>query len=211
MNKALRFLAQLASWLFHPLLMPVLGFFLFFQFPTYLQLIYSPQDRVSLLVLLASTTFLVPSLTTLLFVIIFRLNDLQLPDAKTRRLPLLATAIYYSVGYYLIKVKIPLPLPLQLYFLGALLAVVLNMLINRYYKISSHAIGVGGLFGGVLSFMYLFHIGQVGILVSCAFLMGIIATSRLYLQSHTPFQVYLGLLLGFLCEFLLFYMVPSFG
>ena len=211
MSRFFRFLAQFASWLLHPLLMPVIGFLFFFQFPTYLQLIYSQQERFSLLILLSTTTFLVPSLTTLLFVIIFRINDLQLTDAKTRNLPLLATAIYYSVGYYLIKVKIPLPMPLQLYFLGALLAVVLNMFINRYYKISSHAIGVGGLFGGVLSFMYLFHIGQVTPLVLCAFLMGIVATSRLYLQAHTPSQVYFGLLLGFLCEFWLIHLVPNFG
>ena len=211
MSKGLKIIAQLTSWLLHPLLIPVIGFVIFFQFPTYLQLIYSPQDRLSLFILIATTTFVVPSLTTLLFIVIFRYNDLQLPEAKNRRLPLLATAIYYSAGYYLIKIKIPLPMPLQLYFLGALLAVVLNMFINRYYKISSHAIGVGGLFGGVLSFMYLFHIGQVGPLVICTFLMGIVATSRLYLQAHTPSQVYFGLLLGFLCEFLLFHMVPNFG
>ena len=188
--------------------MPVFGMYLFFQFPTYLSLLLNPRQQWLLLAMFGSITFVLPALSTLLFVAFQKPSSgLQLSDRSERSVPLLITALYYTLGYYLFQKGMSLPLPLQLYFLGTLLAVVCNLLINRFYKISSHAIGAGGLFGGLLGFMLVFHLGNLTPLLLSVGIAGLVGFARLQLQAHTQGQLYAGYLLGFLAEYLLFAMV----
>lgn len=85
--------------------------------------------------------------------------------------------------------------------LGACVALILALLINFFWKISAHAIGTGGLLGGIMGvaqdpfdkpLLGLYHRNPNSRLVG---------TSRIFLKRHTPMQVYAGFCLGFICTF----------
>ena len=76
-------------------------------------------------------------------------------------------------------------------------------IVNRFWKISAHLTGFGGLVGGI--FCYCLGIGAIptwgtGILWLGLSLM--LMYSRLWLNAHTPAQVCTGWLTGIACTFL---------
>ena len=94
-------------------------------------------------------------------------------------------------------------LPIYIYSLpltGALVALVF-ILITSNYKISLHAAGAGILTGYLFAFggnQMIFNPGVIfiGILTS-----GLILSARLYLNKHTPNQVYSGWIIAFIVTY----------
>ena len=74
------------------------------------------------------------------------------------------------------------------------------LIANIYYKISMHAIGMGGLLG-----LFLVIAQQNTMLMtwplSLAFLLtGLVCTSRMIVSDHRPKEIYAGLFVGFVCQ-----------
>ncbi|MFH1570590.1 MAG: hypothetical protein ABIL09_21550 [Gemmatimonadota bacterium] len=114
------------------------------------------------------------------------LADVYNPEPQLRQRILVVGAACYGAGYVVLKLSGAPKLMLwagALYGCGALVV----WLIDRYWKISIHSVGVGG---GVL---ILAVAGDLWLL-SPALLM--VAWARLRLKAHTPAQVVGGLALG---------------
>ncbi|WP_310589099.1 hypothetical protein [Fibrella forsythiae] len=198
-------LAYFLSVIFHPLLMPtwLIGLLLFIA-PARLNVdTYSPDLRVSLLVLVFIGTFAVPSL---LIYYLYRsgvLTDLTMPDRTDRRLPYLLSGIVYLVVTYLFAFRMSLfseTSPEVAIILGSItLSILLVGLINTVWKISAHAVGIGGVLGTVM--LMLAKHGDTELFVPFVILIalsGLLATARLQLNAHTLGQVSAGLGLGVL-------------
>ncbi|MBO0952653.1 hypothetical protein J2I46_29000 [Fibrella sp. HMF5405] len=164
---------------------------------------YSPDLRVSLLVLVFIGTFAVPSL---LIYYLYRsgvLTDLTMPDRTDRRLPYLLSGIVYLVVTYLFAFRMSLfseTSPEVAIILGSItLSILLVGLINTVWKISAHAVGIGGVLGTVM--LMLAKHGDTELFVPFVILIalsGLLATARLQLNAHTLGQVSAGLGLGVL-------------
>ena len=128
-------------------------------------------------------------------------GDLDLTNRKERTLPYIIFAIsLLATGFLLYKLRMPVWFLLELF--GACAALLIAMLINHYWKISAHMIGVGGLIGGIFGAAQIQMINPyVGIVIAFV-VAGLVGTSRLILKRHTPMQVYAGFMLGFTCVFL---------
>lgn len=115
------------------------------------------------------------------------LVDVYNPSPQVRQRILVAGTLCYGLGYFVLKSSGASDLML---WAGALFvsAGLVAWLIDRYWKISIHSVGVGG---GVF---ILVTAGDLWIL-SPALLM--VAWARLRLKAHTPAQVVGGLALGF--------------
>ena len=149
-------------------------------------------------------TFLLTGLLPLTSILILmkqgRVTDLQIDKASERTMPY----VYASVGfafwtYFLIRI-LHAPLSLILVAVGATVALIAVTIINRYWKISAHLTGFGGLLGGVLC--YYISVGVIpSWLTLSLWLAGtlVLMFARLYLQAHTPAQVAAGWLLGLGC------------
>src|SRR5690606_34994874 len=120
--------------------------------------------------------------------------------AKERRLPYLITVGFYFLTYYLLK-NAQLPNIYLLMLLGATLSVMLSLIINLSWKISAHLVGMGGLVGGILGLSIRLGMNLIYPLAISILLTGLIGYARLRLSSHSPAQVYIGFLVGFLCLF----------
>lgn len=197
-------IAKVISYLFHPLLIPTIGLWFIFRSPSYISFIVTSELQRALYIVVFIVTFVFPVLSSLLLLILGRIRSLEMETPEERRIPYLLTAIYYSLGYYMLTTKVPLPEQLNLLLLGASISVVLTMLINIKWKISAHTIGVGGLIGALLGFAHQLHVNIIDDLILVLLIAGLVGYARLRLNAHNQSQVYAGYLVGFLCEFMLF-------
>jgi membrane-associated phospholipid phosphatase len=162
---------------------------------------YSLQARFSVLVLLFLGTFALPSLFILYLYRVGFLRDLTMPLRADRRLPYLLTGVFYTFVTYFFAFRMSLfseTSPGVAVLLGGItLSVLLVGIINQYWKISAHAVGVGGVLGAIA--VLLTKSGDTDLflpLVGLIALCGLVGSARLQLNAHTLAQVVAGLGLG---------------
>jgi membrane-associated phospholipid phosphatase len=141
------------------------------------------------------------------------ISSLSIPIRK-ERLPILSLVlIYYSMIYYVFwnwNNQWANSLELYLSFLfGGIITLFLATLITLKWKISLHSIAISGFSGGMLGALletigdwaYVYNIEEMMIYNTILLLLiGLVAYSRLILNSHTPKQVLAGTALGFTIE-----------
>jgi membrane-associated phospholipid phosphatase len=115
--------------------------------------------------------------------------DRDMPVKEDRFYPLLFVILSYLVGVgvlYLIDAP-DLTTALMVCYLTNTTTV---LLINLHWKISIHAMGIAG---PLTALIYLF--GLPGLILTL--IVPLVGWSRVYLKRHTPWQVIIGTILGF--------------
>lgn len=184
--------------MFHPLLMVTYGVVLALTF-TYLA-IYPPTMKL----LLAGGAFLSTAVIPGAFILLMVKNgaavDMELSDRHERVVPYLIFITSIMVcAFYMYKMMLPFWFISLL--LGACVSLILALLINFFWKISAHAIGIGGLLGGIMGVARIHLINPYWAFIIVIIIAGLVGTSRIFLKRHTPMQVYAGFCLGFICTF----------
>jgi hypothetical protein len=202
------------SYLLHPLLMPTLIFaFIFFFCETAVNL--NTEVKLNILWVIFITTFLFPFLSTVvLFYLIkksFSITHLIMEDNRERFYPFLFTGFFYlAITYMFIKAGLD---PNIIFIMGGIsLSAIIVSLITYSWKISAHAVGICGALGYVLAVgfyypyeMILFPVAVIVLLI------GLLLSARLYLNAHTPPQVFAGAALGFIVSVGSFVLFRKFG
>ncbi|WP_163715662.1 phosphatase PAP2 family protein [Mangrovibacterium lignilyticum] len=193
-------LAKAVSFLFHPLLMPTLGFLLLMNTGFYFALISFEAKRVILLIVVMST-FLLPliSIGLMLFSPRFKLN---LDKSSDRIFPMLSTAVFYYLGYYFLG-KVPIYPIYRIVLVSSILTIAILLLISTKWKISAHLAGIGGLIGAFLALSFRLNIDSSVLLAALILVAGVVGTARILLGKHNPIQVYAGFFLGFAINYLI--------
>ncbi len=198
--KIQRIFSQIISVLFHPLLMPTFGIFLIFNSIAILS--YNAQYVILLVV--ASTTFVLP-LTMLPFFAYKKIvNNVKMDTAKERILPLAVTVIFFLFSFYILYARLSPPRAVLTFILASVISVSITLIVTLKYKISAHMVGVGGIIGLliVLSLKYMIDL-QHWIMIMFV-ISGVVAYARLRLNAHTPMQVVFGFLTGLFVVFITF-------
>jgi hypothetical protein len=107
---------------------------------------------------------------------------------------------FYWWVWYLSKNFADQPFVLRVFFLGAFLTTPVALILNNFFKISMHAIGVGcaAAFITIVGFQSPFHLGQS---IAVAWIIaGLVCTARFLVSDHTNKDIYTGLLLGVICQ-----------
>ncbi|HYG50897.1 MAG TPA: hypothetical protein VD905_08330 [Flavobacteriales bacterium] len=202
------FLSKVISILFHPIFMPLFTLFLIFNADGIINHYfagrspYTGEDQRSRVYLVFFiTTVLMPAVS---FYILKRnklVSSFAMPHKNERFFPYLTTVVYYAILYYLLQSN-NFPLVFKTATLGTIAVVLCVMLINFRFKISSHAAGIGGVVGiYAVLIKHSWILNGVGTLALLVVLAGLVSTARLSLNAHRAVEVYSGLLLGFLLEF----------
>lgn len=200
----LKFVAKTISLIFHPFLMPTLAFLLLFNSGFYFSM-FSWEVKRFVLIVVFFTTSLLPVLTIALMALNPKYG-VDLENKVTRILPLLFSAIYYFVGYYLLN-KLPVYSVFKVFLLASILVIITLLLISFIWKISSHMAGIGGLFGTVLALAFRMGVNPLLIIVGIILITGLVGTSRMLLEKHNLPQVLGGFALGFSVLYLVIYFV----
>lgn len=194
----MRLFANIISILFHPLLMVTYGIALALTC-TYLA-VYPANFRWLLVGAAFFSTSLVPGLFILMMAKSGAVGDLELSSRKERVIPYLIIVSSIMIClFFMYRMMMPFWFLAQL--AGAVVALIVALGINFYWKISAHAIGIGGLLGGIMGIAHVQMMNPYWAFIAVLLIAGLVGTSRIYLKRHTPMQVYAGCCLGFLCTF----------
>jgi membrane-associated phospholipid phosphatase len=194
----MKLFANIISTLFHPLLMVTYGMLLALSF-TYLD-IYPTTLKLYLLGGVFLCTVLIPGILVILMLKSGIASDMELTDKRERVMPYLLFLTSNMVClFYLVKMQ--LPYWILVMFIGICAALFLALCINFLWKISIHALGVGGLFGAVMGISRVQMMNPYWLFIAVLIVAGLVCTARIILGKHTPMQVCAGFLLGFICTF----------
>lgn len=191
-----KYLTKTLSYIFHPLLMPTIGLIILFNTGTYVSYMQFEAKKFIILVVFLST-FVFPLIFLPFFLYRNLIKSIKLEERKERYYPFVLTLIFYFAAYYILNV-FPIPQIILSYIFGSFISVLILFIVTLKWKISAHMIGIGGLIGMLLSVSIKFSIDLQFYIMLSFFVAGLIAYSRLYLKTHTSYQIYLGLLSGFI-------------
>lgn len=137
-----------------------------------------------------------PRVLIRLYLRIYKLPKHALAERKKRILPyILTTACYMALLHVLTALQTAHLLTSVLMVAVAVLLVCL--LINLFYKISSHAASVGGATGLFMGLSLIYAFEATGWICLCVLVVGLVCTSRIMLRRHSLGETALGAGLGF--------------
>lgn len=194
---------KIISYLFHPLLLPLFGLFIIFNIDELNLWIPSSEQKLFLYFLTLTATFLLPLINALLLLRLKLIASLEMKTRQERKIPYLVTAIFYfAESWFLMRTDVPVLIKALMF--GATALVVSVLIINLFWKISAHMVGIGGLIGMIISISYRLQIDLNLILILLFFSAGLVGFSRLKLSAHNSAEVYAGFLLGATLQLILF-------
>ena len=202
MTKILDIIAKTLSVVLYPLFVPTYGIALFcYAYSLHV----APLAEVWVAVAVIGTfilTCLLPITAIWIMMKKGEVKDLNIDNPRERTIPYLYSALGFGFWSYLLVQVLHAPIFISCVAIGGTLAIGLVAIINRWWKISAHLTGLGGLVGGLLS--YCLGLGAYPTWGTLCLFLGLswaLMWARLYLNAHTPAQVSAGWLLGLTCTF----------
>ncbi len=191
-------LFKLLSYILHPVFMPFAGVIIVLSV-SHLALLPIESKKAILYLMGIITVFFPLAIIPVLYYLKI-ITGATISNRQERLAPMFLTSVFYYFGYLVLH-KYSAPLFLQQYMMAVFIAVFIASVINTKWKISLHMIGIGGLIGLLSALGHLFGLRVNLMLMASIFLAGIIGTGRLYLNEHSPSQIYGGFLLGYIINF----------
>lgn len=190
----MREIARVLTVIFHPVFVPLYGLLIIFSSPTLLSFIPAAMKRVILIVVFTNNVLIPLSLTAILYargaIKTFSARD------RNERVVLLTFAMLMYTITALVLLRMQVPSLFKAYFISIAIVTLITLIITAFYRISLHASGIGGLIALVVFMMILYDIRSVWQLVTVILAGGLVMSSRLYLDDHSPSEVWLGLSAG---------------
>jgi len=199
-SQAEKIFAGLFSYLFHPLFIPVyVIIFLTYIHPSAFTGFSEQGKNQSIIIILLNIVFF-PLFSVILLKFLGFIDSIYLRTKKDRIIPYMACGIFFFWAYTVFREQLHYPLLLTSFILGIFLASSAGLIANIYYKISMHAIGVGG----AVAFMVLLGVNTfepMGVPISIAtFVAGLVCTARLVISDHDPMEIVWGFSVGVVCQ-----------
>jgi hypothetical protein len=187
--------AKIISIIFHPLLMPVYGMAIIFSAPTLLGYLPSNVKKLLILIMLINNVLLPISFLPF-FIQRNIISSWTITERKERNIPLIIITILYGITSYLIF-RFSIPVFLKTYVFAVAIISLLVTVINFWWKISLHSVGAGALISLVFMLSLKMLTPLEWYLISTVIIGGLVLSSRLKLNIHSPQQVWIGLFTGF--------------
>ena len=128
-----------------------------------------------------------------------KVSSLEMSNHKERSLPLIKTVIWMSFGYYLLQKNLLYTPILKAELLGAIIIILTASIVSKYWKISLHLLGIGGVVGVFIA-LQIMHGDFLNILILFILLSGLLGVARIKQKAHNYAQVYSGFLVGLSIE-----------
>jgi len=190
----LRAIALFFSGLACPLLVPLFALVFSFQSGTLFSFVPRYTQYVSYLLALLGPV-LIPALSLPVLKYLRLIDSYRLEDKHERVFPVLLTIISAFVVFYLTRSLPRAGIVLQFYLVMIILLSGF-MVVTAFWKMSMHMTALGALCGWVFILGSKYAGDVWGILAGLVLASGCVGSSRIYLQAHTPAQVYAGFLYG---------------
>jgi len=190
------------SYVFHPIFSSIYGALFFFLFTSTFS--HTLAFYVTFLQICVYMVVL-----PLLFYAILRttkaIHSFTEASLQERKKPIFIQLVlfYALVDFGIVKQTFP---ELHLFFTGGFVSTFLVLAVTTFgYKASLHMIGIASLFQFVLMFSSYFNLDTTYTVAFLMICMGCVASSRLYLKSHTPLELIVGMLIGIVPQYLVWF------
>jgi hypothetical protein len=190
-------LAKIVSYVFHPLFVGVMmAGYLIFVHPYFFVGFSEKQKMLKLLAVINNNVFFPLIVVVLLRALGFN-KSLLLQTQKERIVPYLASITFFFWSYYVFKNQPEVPRVLVYMCRGMFISAAVALVLNNNYKISMHAIGVGGLMGLMTVILYNGNLDSGLPMMLSLLVTGAVMTARKIVSDHHWFDIITGFLLGF--------------
>ena len=206
-SKPLRFIAQLVSYIFHPLFIPT--FFMLYLIrviPYEFVGITEWQLQLRVFSVFWLTAFFPAFAVFLLWRLKFS-ESIFLRTQKERIIPYVITMFFYWWMYYLSRNFHDQPIALKFFYFGTFIATCLGLIINNFIKVSLHAIGISGLLMAVVLVSFCYPINNVSWIALCALIAAVVVSARMIVSDHTQQELIIGFAIGLLTQVMAYFWV----
>lgn len=196
-ERALTRMANILSWIFVPLMMPVYGILLIFNLS--ILSLTSTSTKVFFTLTVFGANFVLPMLMVVLLKKMGLINDIGLNGRRERLVPYIITMVcLLGTGWFLYFKGAPLWV--GMFFAGGALAALINLIVNFRWKISAHAAGIAGIVAMLIQITKEgFPMPGMTMWIAASIIMaGLLGSARVWLGRHTLLQVLAGTAVGFL-------------
>jgi membrane-associated phospholipid phosphatase len=187
------------SYLFHPLFVPTIATLAYFKITPK----YAPESvQSSNIIPIFILTVVVPIIAYFILKNIGMASSFDMPKPKERRYSLYASILL--LGLIVVKIIPGAFIPeLYYFFLGLIVASLGAILLLFFnYRASIHVLGAASILMYLITLSIHFERNLVLAISAITLIVGLVASSRLYLGAHTRVEVFLGLLLGLTTQLL---------
>lgn len=191
-------LTQFISIILHPMFMPILALHLTLLVLPSLAFTLS-HNLLLIYGILIFSTMVLPLISIFWLMQKGKVSSLEMSNHKERSLPLFKTVIWMSFGYYLLQNLLFYTPILKAELLGAILIILLAAIISKFWKISLHLLGIGGVVGVFIA-LQIIHGDFLYLLLLFILLSGLLGVARIKQKAHNYAQVYAGFLVGLSVE-----------
>lgn len=214
----MRLIAQIVTWVLMPVFMPIYALLLAMYSPSLpidishgnTLFALKPEFEIAILLNYLLFTVVAPILMYLIFRILNIIKTVQLDDKKERNIPMILMSIFCLLLFYTFNaVQFILPKYVYALCLSGGLIIAFLLVLNQYLKVSLHATGVGILTGFTFAYVKEQMIFDYRILILVIIVSGIVMSSRLYLEKHSPKELAIGYFLSLFITFVLNFYYPN--
>lgn len=188
--------ARVASIVFTPFYLPILGLTVLF-FVSYLNQ-YPSSYKFFVLAVVYFFTILLPTFLIHIYRRYQGWSLIELGHKERRIVPYIISILCYFICLYLME-QMHIPYFMRSIVAAALIIQIVCALINVWWKISTHTAAIGGVAGALFVFSEVFRFNPMWWFCLVLIVAGILGTSRMILRQHTLLQVVIGFLTGFAC------------
>ncbi|MBO6880379.1 MULTISPECIES: hypothetical protein [Winogradskyella] len=187
------FILKSISFVFHPLIMPLLGvMFYFHKTPRYIPEPLRNAKIFSIVIL----TIILPILLFFLLKTINKVETIYLKSTKERLIPLLINCVIIVLILLRVLTSNEI-IELYFFFLGILCSTMACLIMAIFkVKASIHMIAASGFFMFAIAIGIHFQININGTIALMMIVLGAIATSRLHLKAHSNQELIIGMFTG---------------
>lgn len=182
-------LARIISTVFVPPSFTIIIYTLFAY-----QLESEPSKKAATILITLLFGFIAPIIFFLILRKKGKLADQDASIKEERTIPFLIAIVFYLMGLMLL-IKYQLNIISIAFWFCYISNTVITIFINKFWKISAHAMGVAGPFSAVV-----FAFGWIGILLLPIVIL--VGWARIELKCHTLSQVVAGVLLAFISVYI---------
>ena len=196
MEKRIIQISKVLSVLFSPFYAPTWAC-LWLLFFSYLRLLPHAY-KLLVLGIVITFTILIPLVSINVFRRLNSWSHWQLSHREHRHMPYVLSLLSH-VACLVLFIQMNTATFFRGIILAAIAAQLISMLINLWWKISTHMVGIGGLVGLLVTFSHIFYYNPIWPTCGLLILSGLLGTSRMVLRQHSLSQVLVGILVGFVC------------
>ncbi|MBN2639302.1 MAG: hypothetical protein JXR65_09490 [Bacteroidales bacterium] len=201
-------LSRILSVLLHPLLVPTWFLVVLSTIPELKYSLFTMHYQLIFGGFIFVLTFILPVIIMLVLRLTGLVRSLQLVERNERMIPILMTTFIYFITFYVLnKPEIQGFRVFSLFMLGSSVLLLAAFSLNYFTKVSLHLTAWGGFTGALIGLSFLFSLNLFFWIFLVLLLSGVTAYTRLENNAHSPFQIYLGYLTGFVIMLFLFMFV----